>query len=80
MSGADSAGQSCKTGTPQPIALLFYSRRIAAIEIQEAVTENDLKIVGDAVGKSALNLRRLSRATAANGNCAARVYPPLRTA
>jgi hypothetical protein len=64
----------------QPIAPLFHSRSIAANAIQEAVTENDLKIVGDAVGKSGLNLRRPIPNTAENGNCAARRNPSLRAA
>src|ERR1700730_16528866 len=57
MSRRDSAGQPCKTDTAQSIAALFHSLPIAANAIQEAVTENDLKIVGDAVGKSGLNPR-----------------------
>jgi hypothetical protein len=80
MSRRDSAGQSCKTDTAQPIAAPIHSRPIAAYAIQEAVTENDLKIVGDAVGKSGLNLRRLSPVAAENGNRAARMYPSIRTA
>jgi hypothetical protein len=58
MSGRDSARQACKTDATWSIARLFLPRRIAAKAIQEAVTENDLKIVGDAVGKSRLNRSR----------------------
>jgi hypothetical protein len=56
----------------QPIAPLYHSRSTAANAIQEAVTENDLKIVGGAVGKSGLNRRRPSTMAAEKGNCAVR--------